>query len=534
MNKELINMKLIKKSLIMTGILLVFILAAGTIHAEDAAVNQTGFLDLSNQINTIEAGEALNLDKNYKFREIDDGNYVDGVTVSKDLTLKGNNKVIDGSGKARALYIKSDCKVSIEDVTFKNCYSESGGAAIYLCKNSNLILKNCVFTNNKVYNANGGVLTAHSSTNVDVHNCIFTNNKAIRQSNLEWNKFKRGMGSVFCIGVDSKLNLYDSTISNNNGYLSTCVIISNNEEGRKMSSLYANNCHFENNVANAHTAIYIDELGKCEVVNSVFKNNRATVSSSVIDLDGSVGTFRNCLFESNSGEKGGVFYIFPNGKTQSVVSMSGCTFNKNKASVSGGAIYTNSAKLTLTNCNFNQNTAKDCGGAIFIYHGTVKITGSNFNRNTAKRAGAAGFLCDNVIMSKSNFNNNVAKELGGAIYPKVKKHTVSKCKYVGNKASKSKDVYHKYKVTIKQTSKKYKKVKLTIKLSSSWSAPLNKKIKLKFKGSKNFKTGWIKVPSNGVLKLKVPVKLKVGKYNVVVSMDDGKCVQNSPKIKVVK
>lgn len=76
--------------------------------------------------------------------------------------------------------------------------------------------------------------------------------------------------------------------------------------------------------------------------------------------------------------------------------------------------------------------------------------------------------------------------------------------------------------------------KLTVKLSSSWSAPLNKKIKLKFKGSKNFKTGWIMVPSNGVLKLKVPVKLKVGKYKVVVSMDDGKCVQNSPKIKVVK
>ena len=213
MNNELINMKLLKKSLIMTGILLVFILAAGTIHAEDAAVNETGFSDLSYQINAIEADEALNLDKNYKFREIDDGNYVDGVTVSKDLTIKGNNKVIDGNCKARALYIRSDCKVSIEDVTFKNCYSESGGAAIYLCKNSNLILKNCVFTNNKVYNANGGVLTAQSSTNIDVHNCIFTNNKAIRQSNLEWNKFKKGMGSVFCIGVDSKLNLYDSTIS---------------------------------------------------------------------------------------------------------------------------------------------------------------------------------------------------------------------------------------------------------------------------------------------------------------------------------
>ena len=598
-----------KKSLITIGIIFAVLLTLGSIHAEDAA--NTTFSDLSNQISEIQVGEVVNLSNEYKFDPQTDNNYVDGVTVSKDMIIKGNNTVIDGNGKARALYIKSGCNVVVENITFKNCFSESDGAGIELCKNSNLVLKNCIFINNKVYNANGGAINSHTSTNITAYNCVFKYNNAIRESNLEWEEFKRGLGSAFCIGINSNLNLYDCTLANNKGYLSTVAVISNSIEGHMVSKLYAKNCLFENNTSNAHTAIYIDELGKCEVISSIFRNNRATTGSSIIDLDGTISSvFKKCLFESNSGVKGGVFYIFPHGSTKGTVTISDSTFNKNTASEMGGAIYSNSAALTLTNNQFNQNTAKDSGGAVMVHKGTVKLTNCIFNKNKASKGGAAVFSCDNVVMSKckftsneaskfggaiysnankmtftdNTFNQNTAKDsggainiykgtvkltncifnknkapkggaavfagdnaimskckftsntatkFGGAIYQKVKKHTVSKCTYNGNKAPKSKDVYDKIKVYVKQTSKKRGNVKLKIKVGSSWNVPHNQKILLKFKGPRFFKTGWIKLPAKGALNLKVPVKLKRGIYKLVVSMNGEYCKYNSLKVKVV-
>ena len=526
-------MKFMKKSLIMMGVLFAVILTLGAIHAADAA-NTTTFSDLSDEISDTQTSNVVELSSNYQFNERADRGYVDGVTVSKDMTIKGNKKVIDGNGKARALYVTSGTNLVVESVTFKNCYSESGGAAIYLCKNSNLILKDCIFTNNKVYNSNGGAINSHSTTSINAYNCVFKYNTAIRESNLEWNKFKKGMGSVFCIGINSKLNLHDCTVSNNKGYLSTVVVISNSDEGHKASKLYANNCLFENNVARTHTVIYIDELGKCEVTGSTFRNNRATTACSIIDLDGTISSvFKDCLFESNSGVKGGVFYIFPHGKTKSTVSISGSTFNKNTASEIGGAIYANSARLTLTNNKFNLNTAKDRGGAIMIHKGSVKLTNCVFNKNKASKGGAAVFACYNVVMTKSKFTGNKATKFGGAIYQKVNKHSVSKCTYKSNKAPKSKNVFDKYKVYVKQTSKKRSNLRFDIKVHSSWSAPLNQKIILKLKGPKFFKSNWIKMPTNGKISFKVPVKLKKGTYKVSVFMDGETCKYNHPKVKVV-
>ena len=502
------------------------------IHAENVT-DASSYSNLSVALS--DDSPVIDLNNNYCFDNDTDSKLISGVKITKNLTINGNNNYIDGNNQARGLHVKSHCCVILENLTFKNCFSQSRGGAIYLASNSSLTLKNCFFINNKVYNSNGGAICAQSSTNIDISNTSFLENSAIRESNLEWSQFKRGMGSALCVGINSIVHLYDSIFKSNNAQLSTVLIISYNDAKIQLSKLFVDNCLFEDNTAKTNAAIYLDEFGEAEITNSQFKNNHATDSGGILALDASKNALvRNCLFESNTAVKGGAIYMTPYNGNPTHVTIIDCDFIKNSASENGGAIYANSADLNIINSNFNKNTAPDKGGAIFTYKTNVKIDKCQFSDNKANNGGAGYLISNDATVTNSIFAGNIASNKGGAISSGIIGISASNNRYTANRALKGDDVYGIFNVEVTQTSNYYGCVKLTVKVSSPWKISPAQNIKLKFKGSKTYNTGWLKVPSNGILKLKVPLDLKVGSYSLEVTSDSGACNLKPIKINVVK
>jgi predicted outer membrane repeat protein len=501
------------------------------IHAEN---NTASYSNLTDEIDALDDNATLNLTSDYQFNNVTDDR--GGVVISKNLSISANNASIDGSGQARGFFIKSNCNVVIENMTFKNCFcsNDEGGGAIFLSSNSNLTLKNCIFKNNKVYNANGAAIKCQKLTNADIYSCTFSNNTCIRESDLEWEEYKRGMGSAVFMSIGSNLKLYDSIFNDNNAYLATVLVVSYTGTERKTSTLYVRGCLFENNTSRSMTAIYLDEFGIGEILDSVFRNNRATYSGGTICLDSSLSaTVRNCLFESNHAIKGGALYIVPFDGNGSRASISDCNFSENVVSENGGAIYANSASAEIVNCNFLRNTASGKGGGIFTYGGSVRIADSQFINNRAKQGGGAYFLTDNTVIQNVAFNANTATEKYGGVYSKSLQVSVSNCQFKGNVAPAYPDIYGAFSANAVQTGSYYAEAELSIVLKSPWWSP-SQSIRLVFNGTKSYKSQWISVSSNGVFKYDVPLDLKSGKYTLKIMSNSGKCYSNLLTFNILK
>lgn len=521
---------ILSKEILFIFVVLFIFLSMASIHAENA----TSYSDLSDEISNHQ--QSVNLTKDYKFDNQTDSDYIEGIEISQNIHINGNGHSIDGSHQARGLHIESNCDVLIENTTFKNCFSKSNGGAILLSENSNLTLKNCKFNGNYAYNSNGGAVNCEGSTNTHVYNCIFDNNTSIRISDLEWVKFKVGMGGVFLVSMDSNLEVYDSTFINNYGHVSTILVISYDEwDNYRGSTFLAKNCLFENNTSPSHTAIYIDELGKGEISDCVFRNNHVTYMGGTITLESTVYTLiRNCSFEENHVVKGGALNIVPFSNYQSTVDIIDCNFLNNHASVNGGAIYANNVKMTIANSNFNNNRADGNGGAIFLYLGLSDFSNLNFYNNNAVSGGAIYIIKNQINLRDGIFNHNSALKNGGAVYDNnAVVHSLNN-RFISNSASKGSVVYGSFYVHITQTGHYYNDVGLKIKVTSPWNFFNNQKIKIQFSGPKKHTTKWINAPLDKEFSFKVSGNLKHGSYNLNVWIDCGSCTHNMISVKVVK
>jgi predicted outer membrane repeat protein len=511
-----------------------------SIHADNGTdVNSTDsintYANLSSQIEDAEEGSTLNLSQNYRYDPSNDTDLADGVRISKSIRIVGeDNSCIDGSHLARGFYIEKNCSVILENLTFKNAYSKSSGAAIYLADNSNLTLINCIFMDNMAYNSDGGAINAQTSTNVYVHNCTFDNNTSVRESNLEWAKFKCGMGSAICVHIGSNLELYESILKNNNAYMATVLVISYDDVRYKLSSLFVKGCLFEKNTGYNCGIIYLDELGKGEILDSVFKSNNVTHAGGILELDACKScTVKNCKFESNYGHSGGAIKIKVfNSKYRSHVNIINCDFTKNTAATYGGAIRSKYGVVEISNCNFNQNTAVKDGGAIYSELDSIKISNCNFNQNTARNGGGLYLDSKGSSVINSLFSKNTAKSNGGAVYSTTDVVKVSGIKYSSNNAKVSSKVYGAFYAKVKQYTYTSKSVKLKVKITSPWKLPVSQKIQVKLKGPKKFTSKWVKADSNGIVKVIVPFNVKISKYKLTISMKNDVCsVKSWTKVK---
>lgn len=521
-------------------ILFFSIIILAPIHAQDnndTAIPDNSsaktYMDLYNQINDT-SDEVLNLNESYKYNSSLDGNLNDGVVISKNISIVGhNNASIDGSGLVRLITVESNCRVILENLTFINGFSNDNGGGIFLKANSSLILRNCIFKNNTVYNSNGGAIYACKYTDIEIHGSTFTDNTAIRESDLVWEEFKKGMGSAICQSIGSNLKIYDSIIKNNIAYLSTVLLISYNDVTYDLSKLFIKNSLFENNTSFSSGVVYLDELGKGEIIDSVFRYNNITNHSGVLVLDASLyALVQNCSFENNYATNGGVMHIKLYEQSPANVSIVDCNFTNNVAKQQGGAIYSNRGIVEIINSRFENNTCSGNGGAIIATKGSITTINSSFINNSANRGGALYLTCEDICLDSTSFTNNIASDYGGAVYSKTENVTCLNCSYINNKASKGNDVYGIFDIELNVLSSYFNDVDLEIKVTSPWKVSINQSIKIKFNGEKNYTTSWLKIGSNGELKLKVPFNLNAGTYSLKISSDAGVCTLNQSKIQI--
>ena len=534
-------LKLTGKGFLFLFIIILVSLTITSIHANDSTdidvtVNDTvsTFADLNDKLSN--ESDTVVLNESYRFNSTSDVSLMDGVKIKKNLTLVGvENSYIDGNNEARCLYIDSNCNVTLKNLIFRNGFSLNDGAGVLLGINSTLRIYNCTFENNKVYNSNGGALRCMEDTNTEIHDSTFFNNTSIRESDLEWKQYKRGMGSAICVGIGSDIRLFNTILKNNTGYLTTILVVSYDDVNYRMSRLFIRNCTFENNTAFSSGVIYLDEMGWGEILDSVFRNNVVTDTGAAMILDASVSVLiKNCLFDGNSGIKGGAIHIKVfDYSYMSNVSIVDCNFTKNKASVYGGAISSKYGLAKILNCSFLDNIAETYGGAIYAKLSDLDILDSYFNNNSAQYGGAVFFKNETVSVINSTFVENAASIKGGAIFSKIENVTSSQCIYQGNVAPVGVDVYGVFFTSVVKLVPYYGGVELTIKITSPWNMPLSQNVKLRLKGSKSFKTDWLKTDSNGMLKVNVPSKYGVGPYSLTLYLDSGVCY-SSPIVNVVK
>ncbi|SDA42567.1 polymorphic outer membrane protein repeat-containing protein [Methanobrevibacter millerae] len=186
----------------------------------------------------------------------------------------------------------------------------------------------------------------------------------------------------------------------------------------------------------------IDALGQSRIFNIgsqtvtlnniAFKNGLSSDDGGAIKSNSDRLTVSNCNFTNNKVTReysyGGAIYM-------SAGSIENCNFINNSASYRSGAVFF-SDDGEVTNCNFINNSADERGGAISMQRGN--IIGCSFVGCVASQGGAIRSLA-NLNVYNSSFVGCVASE-GGAIYS-GNSLSVKKCNFVNNSANSGGAVY---------------------------------------------------------------------------------------------
>ena len=328
----------------MVLLILICFLTMSAVNAANQTAEQT-FSDLQTLIDDADEKSSIELDCDYSYDGKDDNT----ISVYKELTINGNNHVLDGKGKIGIMEISS--KVTINNVIFKNGESENGGA-IYAYE---VIINNSEFESNHGSYMGGAIFISGIST--------------LKNGNTN------GKETLFS----------DAAVINN------CKFIENNAVYG--GAIYATNgiienCKFTNNEAEYGGAINAEDA---VIKNSEFIANYAYNDGGAIFATNSI--ISSSSFSNNvAGSYGGAVY-----SDRSL--LDGCKFTSNRADLGGGVTAFSSK---ISNCEFYSNTAKEEGGAIYSFYNL--LVNNIFKDNKAQR-GEAIYGVDTIIKD-CIFKNN--------------------------------------------------------------------------------------------------------------------------------
>ena len=285
--------------------------------------------------NTPENG-IVNLDKDY---------YGGNITISKTLTINGNNHVLDGQNQLKILTVTAP-NVILKDIIFTNGNGEDGGA---LTMSDGEII-NCTFNNNHAYL--GGSIAVDSCK---VRDCTFESNHATYG------------GAIVCsdselsnlILKDNVADMDGGAIEASDSTLSDLTCIKNHAEsgGGAISSYNSiiNDSYFEDNTA----GIYGGAIFKffSDVNDCIFKDNSAVLGGAI---------YQDCSYEDYSGP---------------IEEVRDSIFINNHATEHGGAIF--KVNTYVFNCKFENNHAGEgCNDICDNYTHTDDKNASNDDNHT--------------------------------------------------------------------------------------------------------------------------------------------------------
>lgn len=373
--------------------------------SEIISSSENTFKDLNDDLSH---DNVINLTKDYAFDENIDKNYSDGVKINKNLTINGNNHIIDGSNQSRIFTINS-ANVVLNNLVIKNSFS----SAVFI-KNATLTTNNVTFDNN-FDKENGGAILAENATYTSV-NDKFVNNLAVK------------FGSAIFISDNSTLSIKND-IFKSDGHLQWGLI-----EIRE-SKFTIQDTNFSNLISDYTTVLHV-ETSSGIIKNCNFTDLYANVTAGALgfkEIAKSI-SIENCTFRNVSSRKNAGAILLDIGGANPMDYNGSCIINNSKfidcSSNFGGALIQLHGTLKISDTIFKDNNAYWKGGAIYISHVTADFDNLLFDNNKANQSEVSGAIFNdlgNLTINKSNFTNNV-----GSLYAYDSNYAISNSYFKGN------------------------------------------------------------------------------------------------------
>ena len=345
--------------------------------------------------------------------------------VNTPLTVKGctfaDNRTEDG-----VLKTTSCGDVLIDDCAFNNNVntgSSSRGGAMYIENNTNFVLSNSEFNNNRASQAGAinidGTSVNGDTSNLKILSCQFNFNEGIAASgfggggairveqssftvdgcSFDGNETALGAGDIFQFSDGKIVAIRNSSFKN-----ATCGGWGGSVTCYGASDFFIEGCEFSQNTA-------------------------ANFGGGINNGFGAVSTYTNCNFEENSATVGGALAL--QNEFTTIIAIDS-DFTNNSSSSNGGAIFSGGSNpnspgtsgiLVVDGCDFLLNTAAGTGGAIYIVErgsdiSDLTLSNSTFYANASNpQAGALNLGNTNAVITSCAFGANQANDIGtgGAI-----------------------------------------------------------------------------------------------------------------------
>ena len=300
--------------------------------------------------NAIKSNDEVYLTGNVTLTNSERYSYINGITISKSVTIDGQGYTLSGSNLARQFYVNKGYTLTLKNLIITGGLSSTYAGSIYLYDNSVLILENVTFidTNSKY----AAAIYGKAYNNLKIYNSNFIN-----CTSYSWGG---------AIGAQNSTILIENTNFINDS--------SNTDIG---GAIYSRDTSLTLNYCN-------------------FTSCNSTIGGAIAQLNNTL-TVNNCNFKYNNATYyGGAIYDIYSSLT---VLLSNFQYNY---AIDGGALYVdNSTNLKIQNTNFTSNIAV-LGGAIYLYQDNVFTNSNNLFTNNYALNSTNIYIQNAPIVKESN------------------------------------------------------------------------------------------------------------------------------------
>ncbi len=316
----------------------------------------------------------------------------DGVSFTENSTCKNGGALYVSYTTASPL----NSHVSVKNSSFVQNTAGNCGGGIYGTKHKVeaeedeiVSIYNTTFDKNNAVFGGGVYLT--SSADAYMKNVIFTNNTATSETENTY-------GGAMCLAVSAEAEIDGAEFTGNSSSYSAGAVSINTSARAAMNNITASS----NSAPVSAGFLYVNNA-KVDMYNSEITGNAAGVNGGAIAMyNAAVSNINNTLFDGNiAGGNGGAIYDYTS-ETEAILHT--CTFNNNKSSNFGGAIYvSNGAIMDVYNIVAKDNEAYR-GGVMYetTTDTTVTVNGMKVSGNVASDAGP--IIYGNTIKSILNIH----------------------------------------------------------------------------------------------------------------------------------
>ena len=341
---------------------------------------------------------------------------LDGNTFADNSTTADNSKVTWAGGGA--VYLGSSAAGTFTANTFTDNSSACRGGAVYM--QNDLDIEDHVHTFGAL-GQDGKPDPAKANT--------FTDNHA----DVWGGAIFDGVSNETVCGETTKTLIYGGMFQNNTTYSAGGAVYFSNKRGREDDAILFDGVTFTGNEAQrtgSGGALYLSD-SRIAIRNSTFTGNKTELNAGGAIYASYTDNLAvtDTKFEGNiagnvrqNDARGGAILV-----TRGGVQLENDAFTKNEGST-GGAICSHwdyGTQLAIKNCQFTENKATNSGGALYSYGSTVEVRDSDFAGNNAANGGAVcmsgrynvkPYYATLTVHEGCTFTNNCATGSGGAIY----------------------------------------------------------------------------------------------------------------------